>query len=58
MIASLISLLVVALVLLVIWWVVGMFITGRPHQIIGIILGLILLLYALNIFGIATPGLK
>lgn len=46
MISALITFLVVALVLYLIWYLVGLFITGRPHQIIGIILGLILLLYA------------
>jgi len=31
---------------------VGLFIKGTPHQIIGIILGLIFLLYALGALGI------
>ena len=51
-IQSLIILLILALILYLIWFIVGKFITGTPHQIIGIILGLILLLYALKIFGI------
>lgn len=55
MITSLITLLIVALVLLVIYFVVGMFITGKPLQVIGIILGLVLLLYALKLFNIALP---
>lgn len=55
MITALITLLIVALVLLVIYFVVGMFITGRPLQIIGIILGLILLLYGLKLFNVALP---
>ncbi len=54
MIASLITFLIVALILLVIWSIVGQFITGRPHQIIGWILGLILLLYALRLFGLPS----
>jgi hypothetical protein len=52
MIASLITLLVLALVLYLIWYVVGMFIKGQPHQIIGIILALIFLLYALSVIGV------
>jgi hypothetical protein len=43
-------LLIVALVLVLIYFVIGMFITGRPLQIIGIILGLLFLLYALRVF--------
>jgi hypothetical protein len=52
MIQSLIILLIIALILYLIWWIVGKFIAGTPHQIIGIVLGLILLLYALKMFGI------
>jgi hypothetical protein len=57
MIQSLIILLILALVLYLIWFIVGKFITGTPHQIIGIILGLILLLYALRLFGLLNLGL-
>lgn len=52
MITILITLLIVALILYLIWYVCGMFIKGQPHQIIGIILGLIFLLYALNSLGL------
>jgi hypothetical protein len=52
MIGVLISLLIIALVLYLIWYVCGMFIKGQPHQIIGIILGLIFLLYALSVLGV------
>ena len=52
MIATLIMLLIVALVLYLVWVLVGMFIKGQPHQIIGIILGLILLLYAMQSLGL------
>ena len=55
MLTSLITLLIVALVLLVVYYLVGMFIQGRPLQIIGIILGLVLLLYALRLFNVALP---
>jgi hypothetical protein len=57
MITALITLLIVALVMFLVWWIIGKFITGTPHQIIGIILGLILLLYALRLFNVALPGL-
>lgn len=52
MITVLITLLLIALILYLIWYVCGMFIKGQPHQIIGIILGLIFLLYALNALGL------
>ena len=52
MIATIITLLILALVLYLVWYVVGMLIKGQPHQIIGIILGLIFLLYALNALGV------
>jgi hypothetical protein len=59
MIATLISLLIIALVLYLIWFICGMFIKGQPLQIIGIILGLIFLLYALQalgVFHVAVPA--
>lgn len=52
MIQILITLLIMALVLYLIWWVAGKFITGTPLQIIGIILGLVWLLYALGALGL------
>jgi len=55
MITTLITLLIVALLLVVIYYVVGMFISGRPLQIIGIILGLLFLIYALRLFNVALP---
>ena len=52
MITTLISLLIAGLVLYVIYYVVGMFIKGQPLNIIGIVLGLLFLLYALRAFNI------
>ena len=53
MIVTLITLLIVALVLFLIWYLVGLFIKdARIMNIIGIILGLILLLYAMQSLGI------
>jgi hypothetical protein len=52
MITTLVSLLIAGLVLYLIYYIVGMFIKGQPLKIIGIILGLIFLLYALRAFHI------
>ena len=54
MITTLISLLVTGLVLYLIYYIVGMFIKGQPLKIIGIILGLIFLVYALRAFHIVA----
>lgn len=54
MITTLISLLIAGLILYVIYYVVGMFIKGQPLKIIGIILGLVFLLYALRVFNILS----
>jgi hypothetical protein len=52
MITTIIYLLIFGLVLYLVYFIVGKFVTGKPLQIIGIILGLIFLLYALNALGI------
>lgn len=57
MLQTLIVLLIMALVLYLIFFVAGKFITGTPLQIIGIILGLIWILYALNALGL-FPALR
>lgn len=59
MLGFLISLCVLALVLFVVWWVIGLVLKpfGAPeyiHQIIGAILILILLAWVLNGLGFAT----
>ena len=54
MITSLISLLIAALVLYLIYYLVGMFIKGQALNIIGIILGLVFLVYALRAFHIVA----
>jgi hypothetical protein len=54
MITTIIYLLIVGLVLWLVYFVVGKFMSGTPYQIIGIILALIFLLYALNALGILT----
>jgi len=52
MISSLVSVLLVALIAWVLWYIIGQFITGPPHQIIGMVIGLLVLLYALQLFGL------
>jgi len=52
LISTIITLLILALILYLVWYVCGMFIKGQPHQIIGIILGLVFLLYALSALGL------
>ena len=54
MISTLITLLVAGLVLYLIYYVVGMFIKGKALSIIGAILGLVFLLYALRAFGVVS----
>lgn len=50
MVSVLITLLISGLVLYIIYCIVSMFIKGQPLRIIGIILGLVFLLYALRAF--------
>ena len=52
MLTTLITLLIVALVLLLVFYIAGWFIQGKPLQIIGAILALIWLLYALRSLGV------
>jgi hypothetical protein len=48
MITTLISILIAALVFYLIYYVARMFIQGRPLKIVGLILGLMFILYALR----------
>lgn len=57
MIDSLLHLLFAAFVLVVVYILVGTFITGKPLQIIGLILGVVLPGYALRLFKVAVPAL-
>jgi hypothetical protein len=49
---AIIAILVVFLILFIIYWCVGKFITGVPHQVIGVILGIVFLIYALQRLGV------
>lgn len=49
----LLSVLVVFLILFIIYWCVGKFVSGVPYTVIGIILGIIFLIYALRSLGVA-----
>lgn len=54
MITTLITLLIIVLIGLIIWYVIGLFIPDpRIKNIIGLIIGLVILLYALKLFNIA-----
>lgn len=54
MITALITLLILALVLFIIYTVLGRFVQGTALMIIGLIFALIILLYALKLFGIVA----
>jgi hypothetical protein len=54
MLTTIISLLITALILYVIYYVVGMFIKGQALRIIGFILGIVFLLCALRGFHFAS----
>ncbi len=47
------AILIVFLILFLIYWCVGKFITGTPLTVIGIILGIIFLIYALKQLGVS-----
>ena len=55
MITTLIYLLVAGLVLYVIFWILSQFVQGVPLKIVGAILALIFILYALKLFNFALP---
>lgn len=48
MLTSIITLLIAGLVLYLVYIIVGKFMSGTPLKIVGIILGLVFLLYALR----------
>lgn len=52
MITALIYILIVGLICYLIYFIAGKFISGTPLQIIGIIIGLLFLLYALKMLGV------
>ena len=52
----LIALLFAALILFIIWYIVGRFMKGPAHRILGIVLALIFLFYAL--YALHLLGLK
>lgn len=51
-ITSLLMLVLVALVLFLCWFFIGKMMEGTAHQIVGAILAIIFLIYALHTFGI------
>ena len=56
MVSTLITLLVAVLVCYVIWYLSGLLVSGAPHRAIGLILAVLLLVYALTNFGLFGLG--
>lgn len=55
MISTLITLLIVVLIGLIVWYVISLFIVDtRIRQVISLIIGLVILLYSLKLFGITS----
>ncbi len=54
MLTTLISIIIAAIVLYLIFYLAGKFMAGQPLRIVGIILGLIFVLYALRAFGFVS----
>lgn len=52
MLTALLTILIVALVLIILYWLLGKLCGGVPLQVIGVILALILLLFALKKLGL------
>ncbi len=55
MTSALISLLLLALVMLLVWWILAKFLPAVASQIIGVIFGILLLIRALPLFGVNLP---
>ncbi len=54
MLSTLLSILITAFVLYIVYYLVGMFIKGRPLSIIGLVLGIIFLVSVLRAFNIVA----
>lgn len=52
MLFLIIQIVIIGLILYLVYYVIGKFVSGKPYQIIGLILVLIFVLYLLNAFGI------
>jgi hypothetical protein len=52
LIRNLIYLIILAIILYIIWFLVGMFVHGTILMLIGVVLALILLAYACRLFGL------
>ena len=50
--SAIITFLVLALVLYLVWWILGKFLPPTPHQIVGVILGIVLLIAAVQRLGL------
>ncbi len=47
-----IAILIVFLLLFVVYWLAGKFTSGVPHQVIGVVLAIVFVVYALNRLGV------
>lgn len=54
MLTTLIYILIAALILYLVFYLAGKFMSGLPLRIVGIILGLVFVLYALRAFGFVS----
>jgi hypothetical protein len=54
MLTTLLTVLIAAFVLYILFFIVGKFIKGQPLTIIGVILGVIFLVFALRTFGFVS----
>jgi hypothetical protein len=55
--SALIQILVVAIVLLVLWWILSQFMPPKIANVIAVLFGVILLVYALKALGIIGGGM-
>jgi hypothetical protein len=53
---ALINILVAAIVLLLVWWILSQFMPPKITKVIGVLFGVILLVYALKVLGIFNWG--
>lgn len=54
MLTALIPILLLAVVLLIVWWILGQFLPANINNVIGVIFGLVLLIVAIQKLGLLT----
>lgn len=53
-VSTIIAILLAALILWVVYYLVGLFVSGKPHQVIGLVLAVIFLIFALGRLGFVS----